>query len=198
MNRIAFGWWWFNGYKEAHESSVVGISHLHGLPPIVSVTTITMTRNICITAVDGHTGFTIAELILKHRDFSRKVDSVVGLTLDPDSKRAQELKGIGATLVKHVPGRLRSMTKSLKDTGCDVICVIPPAHKNKFAISEELVAAAKKAGIPNVCLISSAGCDYADPRRQPRLREFIDLEAIVLEAKGDATTSTGGSPCVIR
>ncbi|KAH6900798.1 hypothetical protein B0T10DRAFT_525425 [Thelonectria olida] len=157
-----------------------------------------MTRNICITAVDGHTGFTIAELILKHRDFSRKVDSVVGLTLDPDSKRAQELKGIGATLVKHVPGRLRSMTKTLKDTGCDVICVIPPAHKNKFTISEELVSAAKKAGIPNVCLISSAGCDYADPRRQPRLREFIDLEAIVLEAKGDATTSTGTSPCVIR
>lgn len=157
-----------------------------------------MTRNICITAVDGHTGFTIAELILKYRDFSRKIDSLVGLTLDPDAKRAKDIAALGAKLVKHVPGRLRNVTKSLKDTGCDTICVIPPAHKNKFAISEELVAAAKKAKVPNVCLISSAGCDYADPRRQPRLREFIDLETIVLEAKSDAATETGASPCVIR
>jgi len=157
-----------------------------------------MTRNVCISAIDGHTGFTIAELILKHRDFSRKIDSMVGLTMSPDSEQAKELKEMGATIVPHVPGRIRAMTKTLKDTGCDTICIVPPAHKNKFDICEELIAAAKKANIPNVCLISSAGCDYADPRRQPRLREFIDLEALVLEAKGDASTSTGTSPCVIR
>ncbi|KAG6017000.1 hypothetical protein E4U41_004302, partial [Claviceps citrina] len=62
----------------------------------------------------------------------------------------------------------------------------------------DLVEAAKRAGVANVCLVSSAGCEYADPRRQPRLREFIDLENLVLSAKGDAGTETGGSPCVIR
>ncbi|KAG6010492.1 hypothetical protein E4U21_006494 [Claviceps maximensis] len=62
----------------------------------------------------------------------------------------------------------------------------------------DLVGAASKAGLANVCLISSAGCDYADPKKQPRLREFVDLEALVLQAKGDADTATGGSPCVIR
>lgn len=157
-----------------------------------------MTRKICVSAVDGRTGFAIAELILQHREFSRKVDSVVGLALDPKSERANELKDLGAVIVHHVPGRVKDMVKCLKDTGADTICVVAPAHPNKFDICVELVNAAKKAQVTNVCLISSAGCDYADPKRQPRLREFIDLEALVLQAKGDASTPTGGSPCVIR
>ncbi|KAH6874548.1 hypothetical protein B0T10DRAFT_586092 [Thelonectria olida] len=157
-----------------------------------------MSRKICITAVDGQTGFLIAELILKNRDFTRKIDSVVGLTLNPKSDRAQELQGLGATIVTHVVGRVRAMTKTLKDTGCDTLCLVPPAHEDKFDICSELAHAAKKANVINVCLISSAGCDYADPRKQPHLREFIDLENLVLEAKGDVSTATGGSPCVIR
>jgi uncharacterized protein YbjT (DUF2867 family) len=157
-----------------------------------------MSRKVCITAVDGNTGFLVADLILSNRDFSKKVDSVVGLTLFPDSARAQELKQAGATILPLVPGRVSQMAKSLKNSGCDTICLIPPAHKDKMDISEELVLATKKAGVPNVVLISSAGCDYADPKKQPRLREFIDLENLVLEAKGDASTATGGSPCVIR
>ncbi|KAM4066111.1 nmrA-like family protein [Hirsutella rhossiliensis] len=157
-----------------------------------------MSRKVLVTAADGHTGFLIAELILKHQDFAPKVDSVVGLALDPKSERAQELKRLGASIVHHVPGRVRHMAKTLQDSGCDAICLVPPAHRDKFDICAELVAAAKKAGITNVCLISSAGCDYADPKKQPRIREFIDLEALVLAAKGDASTPTGGSPCVIR
>ncbi|KAF4472426.1 Prestalk A differentiation A [Fusarium albosuccineum] len=145
-----------------------------------------MSRNVCITAVDGHTGFLIAELILKHRDFSRKVNSVVGLTLHPDSDRAKELKELGATIVQHDPGRLRIVTRTLKDINCGTICLVPPAHQDKFEICEELATAAKRADIPNVCLISSEGCDYAEREKQPRLREFIDLESLVLEAKGDA------------
>ncbi|KAI0142693.1 hypothetical protein GGR57DRAFT_485794 [Xylariaceae sp. FL1272] len=65
-------------------------------------------------------------------------------------------------------------------------------------ISSELVTAAKKADIPNVLLISSAGCDYADGNKQPRLREFIALESLHLETKGDPSTKAGQSPCVIR
>ncbi|KAJ9428024.1 hypothetical protein QL093DRAFT_2127489 [Fusarium oxysporum] len=157
-----------------------------------------MSRNICITAVDGNTGFLIAELILKHRDFSRKVDSVIGLTLHPDSPKAKELQDLGAKIVAHKPGRLREMAKTLQDTGCDTICLVPPAHEHKLEISEELVHAAKKADVPNVLLISSAGCDYAERGKQPRLREFIDLETLVMEAKGDPNVSTGTSPCIIR
>ncbi|KAF7561545.1 hypothetical protein G7046_g2597 [Stylonectria norvegica] len=157
-----------------------------------------MTRKICITAVDGQTGFLIAELILKHRDFSRKTDAVVGLTLNPDSEKTQELKGLGATIVTHVPGRVRAMTKTLQETECDTLCLVPPAHHDKYDICVELVHAAKNAELQNVCLISSVGCDYADPKKQPRLREFIDLETLVLETKGDPKVATGHSPCIIR
>ncbi|KAI0857158.1 NAD(P)-binding protein [Xylaria cubensis] len=156
-----------------------------------------MSRNVCITAVDGQTGFLIAELLLS-QPFSSKVDSVVGLTLDPSAAKISELESLGAKIVEHKPGRARIMTKLLKDTKCDTICLIPPAHSEKMEISMELVNAAKKAGIPNVLLISSVGCDYASSRNQPRLREFIELESLTLAAKGDASTSTGHSPCVIR
>ncbi|GJN66189.1 hypothetical protein PLICBS_000205 [Purpureocillium lilacinum] len=157
-----------------------------------------MSRKVCITAVDGHTGFAIAELILQHKEFSRKVDSVAGLAINPKSEHAQELKSLGAIIVQHKPGRVRDMSITLEEMGCDTICLVPPAHHDKFDICVELVEAAKRAAIPNVLLISSAGCDYADTTKQPRLREFIDLESLVLQSKGDASTPTGGSPCVIR
>ncbi|KAK3382609.1 hypothetical protein B0T24DRAFT_714671 [Lasiosphaeria ovina] len=67
----------------------------------------------------------------------------------------------------------------------------------RYEITLELVLAAKKAGVPNVVLISSAGCDYADPVRQPRLRQFIDIETAVLSTKGDTGTATGHLPCII-
>lgn len=54
-----------------------------------------MTRNICITASDGHTGFLIAELILTDKNFKSKVDSVSVLSLHPASHRAQELAQLG-------------------------------------------------------------------------------------------------------
>ncbi|GJN78620.1 hypothetical protein PLIIFM63780_002129 [Purpureocillium lilacinum] len=151
-----------------------------------------MSRKVCITAVDGHTGFAIAELILQHKELSRKVDSVAGLAIDPKSEHAQELKSLGAIIVQHKPGRVRDMSITLEEMGCDTICLVPPAHHDKLDICVELVEAAKRAAIPNVLLISSAGCDYADTAKQPRLREFIDLESLVLQSKGNASTPTGG------
>ena len=106
-----------------------------------------MTRKICITAVDGNTGFLIAELILKNREFSKKADAVIGLALDPNSAHSEELKEAGASIVPHVPGRVGQMTKSLQKTGCDTICLVPPAHKDKMDMTEELVEAAKRAGV---------------------------------------------------
>lgn len=157
-----------------------------------------MSRNVCITAIDGQTGFLIAELLLSNPDFSKKVDSVVGLSLHPTAAKCKELTKLGASIVPHKPGKVRDMVKTLKETGCDTLCLIPPTHKEKYDITVELVEAAKKASVPNVLFISSVGCDLADAQHQPRLREFIDLETLVMSSKGDSSTSTGTSPVVIR
>lgn len=157
-----------------------------------------MARKIAITAADGQTGFLIAELILREGKFAKAVDSVCAMVMNPKSPKAKELEELGAVVVPHVPGRERDVVKTLKDTGADTICLIPPAHQDKLDICLELVSAAKKAGVANVLLISSAGCDYAERDKQPRLREFIDIEHAVLSAKGDPDTPLGHSPCVIR
>jgi len=133
-----------------------------------------MSRNVCITAVDGNTGFLIAELILTDKT------------------------KLGAQIVAHKPGKLKEMVETMQQTGADAICLIPPAHKDKYDITVELINATRKANIANVCFLSSAGCDLAEKDKQPRLREFIELETLVLEAKGDQSTSTGHSPVVIR
>jgi len=153
-------------------------------------------RNVCVTACDGHTGFAIAELLLTNDDF--KVDSVVGLSLHPQSSNAKELHKLGAKVVAHHPGRERDMIKVLKNTKCDTLCLIPPAESDKYNIVLELISAAKKADIPNVLFISSVGCDLADPKKQPGLHQFIELETQVLANKGDPDTALGHSPCVIR
>ncbi|KAK3502987.1 hypothetical protein B0T13DRAFT_187829 [Neurospora crassa] len=157
-----------------------------------------MTRNICITASEGQTGFLIAELLLKESKFAKRIDSITGLVLDPTNPKCTELESLGAKIVPHHPGRERQMVKTLKEVGCDTICVIPPAHKDKVDITIELCEAAKKAKVQNVLLISAAGCDYAERKKQPRLREFIDIENIVLSSKGDPSVELGHSPCVIR
>ena len=90
------------------------------------------------------------------------------------------------------------MVATLKDIEADTICVIPPVHKDKYDITVELVEAVEKAGIPNVCLLSSAGCDLADGKKQPRLREFIKIEELVMRAKGDPKSKGGMSPVIIR
>ncbi len=157
-----------------------------------------MSRNVCISAVDGQTGFLIAELLLTDQKFSSKVDSVCGLTLHPTSAKCKELQKLGVTIIPHKPGKVKETATTLKESGADALCIIPPTHKDKFDITMELVAAGKKARVPNTCLISSAGADMADAKKQPRLREFIDIEQLVMEAKGDAQTPTGTSPVVVR
>jgi hypothetical protein len=157
-----------------------------------------MSRKLCITAVDGQTGYLIAELLLTNPDFSSKIDSIIGLTLNPSHEKCKDLAKLGAEIVHHVPGREKQMVQLLKKTGADTICLIPPAHKDKFQITLELVNAAKKAGVQNVCCISSAGADVADEKKQPRLREFIEIENLVMASKGDPTSPLGHSPVVIR
>jgi uncharacterized protein YbjT (DUF2867 family) len=157
-----------------------------------------MSRNVCVTAVDGNTGFAIAELLLTNEDFSSKIGSVVGLSLKPSDPNCKSLAKLGATIVPHKPGRVKDMVETLQETEADTICVIPPADKNKFDITYELIEATKKANIPNVLLLSSAGADLADERKQPRLKEFLKIEELILATKGDPKTKAGHSPVVIR
>jgi uncharacterized protein YbjT (DUF2867 family) len=157
-----------------------------------------MPRNICITSIEGQTGFLIAELLLTDAKFKQQIDSLTGLALDPGAPKAKELAALGAVVVPHAPGRERDVVAALKETGCDTLCLVPPARADKLDVAVELASAAKKAGVANVLLISSAGCDYAERERQPRLREFVDLESVVLSAKGDPGSALGHSPCVIR
>jgi hypothetical protein len=157
-----------------------------------------MSRKLCITAVDGQTGYLIAELLLTSAQFSNKLDSIIGLSLEPHSSKCKALGKLGVNIVHHVPGTEKKMVNILKSSKADSICIIPPAHTDKYQITLELIAATKKAGIQNVCLLSSAGADLASAEKQPRLREFIEVENLVLSTKGDPSTATGHSPVVIR
>ncbi|KAF7172594.1 hypothetical protein CNMCM5623_004765 [Aspergillus felis] len=157
-----------------------------------------MSRTICVTSVDGHTGFLIAELLLTDETFKSQIKSVTGLTLHPHAEKCKELAKLGVKIVGHEPGRLKHTVQTLQQIGAEVMCLIPPAHKEKFDITMEMIEAAKKAGIANVCFVSSAGCDLAERDKQPHLRSFIDLEAAFMASKGESSTPTGHSPVVIR
>jgi hypothetical protein len=93
---------------------------------------------------------------------------------------------------------MKEMVEALQQTGTDTICLLLPPHEKKFDITVELIEAAKKASIPNVLFIRSARCDPAEKEKQPRLWEFVELEALLMIANGDTSTSTGQSPVVIR
>ena len=72
--------------------------------------------------------------------------------------------------------------------------------QDKVKITRSLLEAARKAQtVTNLIFLSSAGAEYADPTAQPRLREFIELETLALQPKGEPESGdTGHSPCVIR
>lgn len=77
--------------------------------------------------------------------------------------------------------------------------MIPPTHVDKFDITLEMIQAAKESGtVQNVLFISSAGADLAERDKQPRLREFVDLETEVMKTKGDPNTPLGHSPVILR
>jgi nucleoside-diphosphate-sugar epimerase len=157
-----------------------------------------MSRNICITAAEGNTGFLIAELILTDPTFKKEVGTVTGLALNAEAEKCKDLKQLGANIVQHRFGRVRDTVKTLQETKSDVLCLVPPAHVDKVDITVELIEAAKRANIANVLFLSAAGCDLAERMAQPRLREFIDLESLFMRTHGDPTTMTGHCPVIVR
>jgi nucleoside-diphosphate-sugar epimerase len=47
------------------------------------------------------------------------------------------------------------MVEDLKAIGVDALCLIPATCEDKLDLTSELIDAAKKANVPNVCFISS-------------------------------------------
>lgn len=109
---------------------------------------------------------------------------------------AKELETFGVVVSPHKPGCERTLARDLQTVGCDTICLVPPAHEDKLELTLELIRAAKRAGVSNVLLISSAGAEYATKEKQPYLREFMELETAVLSATGEQGSVR--SSCVIR
>ncbi|KAF3390034.1 hypothetical protein DPV78_011533 [Talaromyces pinophilus] len=157
-----------------------------------------MSRNICVTTAEGNTGFLITKLLLTDPKFRKNVDRVTALAIDTQSPYVQELEKLGAVVAQHRPGRVLDTTQVLRYTEADTLMLIPPAHVNKIDITLEILEAAKRVNIGNVCLLSAASCDMADRDAQPRLREFIELEVALMKMKGDPSTRTGYSNCIIR
>jgi nucleoside-diphosphate-sugar epimerase len=160
-----------------------------------------MARNVAITAIDGNTGFAIAELLLTNDTFSSKIDSVVGLSLSPKSPRAKEIEKLGAKLIPHKPGRERDVVKSLKESGADTLCLIPPAHPEKYDITAELIAAARKADVPNVLFLSSAGTARVSSARAFTQRTCCCMRRrrkrrVFCRCRSARTTSSRRSPWV--
>ncbi|KAH7308314.1 hypothetical protein BKA65DRAFT_559796 [Rhexocercosporidium sp. MPI-PUGE-AT-0058] len=89
-----------------------------------------MSRNICISADDGQTGFLIVEPPLTDKTFSSKLDSK-----------------FGASIIPHKQGKVSDKAATLRESGADTLCIIPPTHKAKFDITMELVATDKKARV---------------------------------------------------
>ncbi|KAL1667522.1 hypothetical protein GGF50DRAFT_112248 [Schizophyllum commune] len=156
-------------------------------------------RQILVTAAEGQTGRLILELLSTDANYSDKYAGLTALVFSEEAKASVEEEGFNAVKVlvydpKDEPALVEAME------AVDTCLLIPPARKDKSQITKTLLKAAKKAkSVNNLVFLSSAGCDYAERDKQPRLREFIDLEALAMAAKSDPNSGdTGHSPCIIR
>lgn len=155
-------------------------------------------RKIIITAADGQTGHLTADLLLTADELKAKHS---GITLMcGDTSKCVDLAKFGPNIVfvDYEADPVENLVSKMKDSGADAIYLIPPASGKKVEFVEKMLEAAKKAEIPNVLFLSSAGCDMAEKQKQPNLREYIDMENMVMKTKEDTTTMIGHSPIIIR
>jgi hypothetical protein len=109
----------------------------------------------------------------------------------------------GANIITHKPSTdspysVDQMIKTLKEAGCDAMCIIPPAHKNKFTITQELIVAIKEENIQNILFMSNTGGEMAERSEQPHLRDFTDLECLVMAEDKKGEKVTGQSHVIVR
>ncbi|TCD62826.1 hypothetical protein EIP91_006367 [Steccherinum ochraceum] len=156
-------------------------------------------RTILVTAGEGQTGRLVIELLLTDTNYSDKYKSLTALVFSEEGKTSlDEFTSQGLEVLVYDPSDKQALVQAMEMV--DTCLLIPPARKDKAKVTRTLLEAAKKAQtVINMVLLSSAGADYAERDKQPRLREFIDLETLAMQPKQDASTGdTGHSPCVIR
>lgn len=154
-------------------------------------------RKILVTAGEGQTGHLLIELLVTDDAHRNKFKSLTALVFSEQAKAAlDEFEDV--EVIVYDPGDPESLVEAMKSV--DTCMLIPPARKDKAKITRTLLQAAQKAKtVTNLVFLSSAGCDFAEHSKQPRLREFIELEALALQPKQDPSSGdTGHSPCVIR
>jgi uncharacterized protein YbjT (DUF2867 family) len=155
------------------------------------------TRNILVTAAEGQTGHLLIDLLATDDTYRSKYAQLTALVF---SEKATELlqEYEDVKVIVYDPNEKELLVNAMEQI--DTCMLIPPARKDKAQITRTLLEAAKEAkSVTNLVFLSSAGCDYADKDKQPRLREFIDLEALAMQPKQDPSTGdTGHSTCVIR
>ncbi|TFK81930.1 NAD(P)-binding protein [Polyporus arcularius HHB13444] len=154
-------------------------------------------RRILVTAGEGQTGRLIIDLLATDDDYTSKYDELTALVFSEEAMSILE-EYESVKVILYDPKDDEMLVKSMELV--DTCLLIPPARKDKAKITRQLLEAAKKAKtVQNLVLLSSAGADYAERDKQPRLREFIDLEVLAMQPKGDPSTGdTGHSPCIIR
>lgn len=155
-------------------------------------------RTILLTSADGQTGLLTADLLLNDDAFSSSHKNLHLLAHDTSKVEAHKSSGATVIPIDYANIDVKTLTKSMKDSKANTLLLIPPTHKDKVAITKSMIEAAKNADIPNVVLLSSAGADLADTQKQPRLREFIELECEVMKCKGLTDTQLGHSPVIVR
>ncbi|KIP03863.1 hypothetical protein PHLGIDRAFT_76910 [Phlebiopsis gigantea 11061_1 CR5-6] len=154
------------------------------------------TRRILVTAAEGQTGRLLIELLLDDV-YRNKYQSLSALVFSDEATSAlSEFEDI--KILVFDPDDQQMLVKAMEQV--DTCMLIPPARKDKAQITRTLLDAARQAKtVTNMVFLSSAGCEYAERDKQPRLREFVDLETLAMQPKSDtASGDTGHSPCVIR
>lgn len=109
----------------------------------------------------------------------------------------ESLKEQGAEIVPMKHGAVAKTLTALKAAQINTLCLIPPAVDDKLVLAKEMLIVAKKAGINSIVLISSAGGEFATTE-QKRLKEFLDIEHLVMSAGSDPEFPSVISYCIIR
>ena len=152
-------------------------------------------RKIIITAADGQTGHATADLLLTDDELKAKHSGVTLICGDPS--KCVDLAEFGPKIVPvdYEADPVEDLVSTMQDSGADAIYLIPPASGKKLKFVEKMLEAARKAEISNILFLSSAGCDMAERQGQPNLREFVDMEHMVME---NMTAVAGHSLVIIR
>ncbi|OJT12064.1 hypothetical protein TRAPUB_11388 [Trametes pubescens] len=130
-------------------------------------------RKILITAREHQTGRLIIELRTTDDACASKYGELTALVFSEQAKSVLEAFDTLKTAV-YDPQDEDALVHAISLV--DACLLVPPARPR-----------------------TSAGADHAEHAAHPRLCEFIELEVLAMQPKGDASSEkTGHSPCVIR